>query len=51
MSNGKKKINLGIIFSNIDNWQGSINYFISLVSVLNLIKKKISIKKLCILLV
>ena len=36
----KKKINLAIIFPNINDWQGGLNYFISLVSVLKLIKNK-----------
>ncbi len=36
----KKKIKLGIIFPNIKEWQGGINYFISLISVLKLIKNK-----------
>ena len=35
----KKKIKLGIIFPNIKEWQGGTNYFLSLISVLKLIKK------------
>ena len=35
-----KKIRLGIVFQNIDNWQGGFNYYCSLISSLKYIKNK-----------
>lgn len=36
----KKKINLGIVFPNINDWNGGLNYFKALITALSLIKDK-----------